>query len=115
MAAGRQRRVGKALKSWVVTSDPREHAHIGTHASARTCRDNCGTPRLVLSVYGGAEFECSLTEVSFTHNPDQISTDLFQRLILKVMRFKGACGIGIYISLFGNHALPRGISHYLTL
>ena len=46
-----------------------------------------------------------------THNPDQISADLFQRLILNMMRFTGARGIYINIFIWESGA-ARG---YITL
>ncbi len=41
-----------------------------------------------------------MEELIYTHNPDQIRADLFQRLISNVLRFTGARGIGIYINIF---------------
>lgn len=53
----------------------------------------------------------------YTHmqSPDQIRTDLFQRLMLKVMRFTGACGFGrlwyIHKYLYVAIRLCPGVYH----
>ena len=88
--------------------------------------DSCGTPQQGLKclwrsrvqalvdralIYSHTHTHTHTHPHTHTHNPDQISADLFQRLILNMMRFTGARGIYINIFIWESGA-ARG---YITL